>query len=98
MVGEPFFHRSAGACPPRWFEHRFFIVVRGPVPRDGSRTVFYRSAVACPPRSLECACAGEGQALALRYRMPFFMRRFRSFRTYMSIETRIGPYQGPLGP
>ena len=33
---------------------------------------------------------GEGQALALRYRMPFFpTQRLRSFRTYMSIEKRV---------
>ena len=55
----------------------FFIVARGPVPRDLHRHVmflglllktvfFYRSAGACPPRSLECTSDGEGQALALR--------------------------------
>ena len=33
-----------------------------------------------PPRSLECADHGEGQALALRYRTPFFLpHRFRSY-------------------
>ena len=37
--------------------------------------VFYRSAGACPPRSLECANNGEGQALALRKRGPFFIVR-----------------------
>ena len=34
-----------------------------------------RSAVACPLRALDCADDGEGQALALRYRTPFFYRR-----------------------
>ena len=36
---------------------------------------------------------GEGQALALRYRTPFFRtHRFRSFRTYMSIAARVVPF------
>ena len=59
----------------------------------------YRSAGACPPRASGRPEHGEGQALALQDRTPFFrMHRFRSFRTLMSIEKRIGPYQGPLGP
>ena len=29
-----FLSRSAGACPPRAFKHRFFFVARGPVPRE----------------------------------------------------------------
>ena len=84
-----FFYRSAGACPPRWLK----------------RCYFHRSAGACPPRSLERANAGEGQALALRWRGVFFRSAgacpqrcllssyvFRSFRTYMSIETRVVPF------
>ena len=35
-------------------------------PRPTMKCRFSRSAGACPPRSLECAAAGEGQALALR--------------------------------
>ena len=41
---KPFFHRSAGACPPRTSLSRgrfFFTVARGPVPREywGTRTM-----------------------------------------------------------
>ena len=34
---------------------------------------FSRSAGACPPRSLDCADTGEGQALALREGVAFFI-------------------------
>ena len=47
---------------------------RGTGPRPTEKgPVFYCSAGACPPRSLECANAGEGQALALQKRGPFFI-------------------------
>ena len=46
---------------------------RGTGPRPTVRgAVFFRSAGACPPRTLDCADAGEGQALALRCGVPFF--------------------------
>ena len=58
--------------PPPYGEGTFFIVARGPVPRDRcmardrpspydeGAALFSRSAGACPPRALH----GEGQALA----------------------------------
>ena len=55
---------KGGGSPLRW---------RGTGPRPTEKgPIFYRSAGACPPRTFSRPQHGEGQALALRRRDPFF--------------------------
>ena len=49
----------------------------------------YRSAGACPPRSLDCADAGEGQALALRGKETFFAKRPSRYRSAGACPPRV---------
>ena len=74
------FSRSAGACPPRWFNNRFFTVARGPVPRDRwiARTMSRPGGLSYSCPSSRYVFRSFRTYMSIAARVVLFSRSFRS--------------------